>query len=107
MTEEHKRIICKTCNRDVWNTILGQCENCHMNRMETKQEMNKGEILVTIHNMRGEYAHEQNESLKRIGKVALEGAPIMRNTDLAVAYYEAQAKVVILDELLEKIASEK
>jgi len=54
--------------------------------------------------MRGEYAYEQNETLKRIGKSALEGMPIL-NTDLAIAYYEAKAKVSVLDELLEKIAN--
>ena len=67
--------------------------------------MNKGEILVAIHNMRGEYAHKANEDLKRIGKTALGGAPMLQNSALAIAYYEAQAKVSVLDELLEKIAN--
>jgi hypothetical protein len=65
--------------------------------------MNKGEILVAIHNMRGEYAHKTNEDLKRIGKAALEGAQVSLNPSFTRAYYEAQAKVAVLDELLEKI----
>ena len=73
---------------------------------EEERRMNKGEILVAIHNMRGEYAHEHNEALKRIGKAALEGAQDLKhNESLALAYYEAKAKVSVLDELLEKIAN--
>lgn len=67
--------------------------------------MNKGEILVTIHNMRGEYAHKASEDLKRIGKAALGGAVVSLNPSCSRSYYEAQAKVSVLDELLEKIAN--
>jgi|ERR1700724_66740 len=70
---------------------------------EERARMNKGEILVAIHNMRGEYAHKASEDLKRIGKTALGGTPIMPTSTLAVSYYESQAKVSVLDELLEKI----
>jgi hypothetical protein len=67
--------------------------------------VNKGEILVTIHEMRGEYAYKSNEELKRIGKMALEGAPIYLNMGYTRAYYEAHAKLSVLDELLEKIVN--
>lgn len=67
--------------------------------------MNKGEILVAIHNMRGEYAHKSGEELKRIGKLALGGAVVSLNPSCSKSYYEAQAKVSVLDELLEKIGN--
>ena|SRR2546430_13540511 len=100
--------ICETCHNHVYFTIRGKCEECYRNSIisEVKQQMNKGEILVAIHNMRGEYAHEQSAALMRIGKTALEGSQdLKRNESLALAYYQAQAKVSVLDELLEKIAN--
>jgi hypothetical protein len=69
--------------------------------------MNKGEILVEIHEMRGEYARASDEALKRIGKASLNDGVfpiILNNSHLSKIYYTAQAKVFVLDELLEKIA---
>jgi CRISPR/Cas system CSM-associated protein Csm2 small subunit len=67
--------------------------------------MNKGEILVAIHNMRGEYAHKMNETLMKVGKNTIEGsllAPLFA-PNLERDYRDAKAKVSVLDELLEKI----
>jgi hypothetical protein len=75
-------------------------------RLNTHMEMDRHSATEAMQEMRAKYAHEQDESLKRIGKTALDGTPIMRNSDLAVAYYQAQAKVAVLDELLEKIERE-
>lgn len=67
--------------------------------------MNKGEILVAIHNMRGEYAHKMNEALMKVGKNAIEGSPLafLATPNLERSYHSAKAKVAVLDELLEKI----
>lgn len=67
--------------------------------------MNKGEILMTIHNMRGEYAHKQNEALMQTGKNTIERPLLgpLTASSLERSYYNAKAKVAVLDELLEKI----
>lgn len=62
--------------------------------------MNKGEILVTIHEMRGECAHDQKAALMRVGRAVVEDES---STAFIQVYHEAKAKVMILDELLEKI----
>jgi hypothetical protein len=69
--------------------------------------MTKAQILIEIHEMRGEYAHKMSEDLKRIGKAALGGVIFLGIADspLTRSYREAQAKVSVLDELLEKIAN--
>jgi hypothetical protein len=69
--------------------------------------MNEYKILVIIHEMRDQQAHKIGEELKRIGKAALGGTIFLGISDppLARSYREAQAKVSVLDELLEKIAN--
>jgi hypothetical protein len=93
--------ICEAC----YFTVREKCEKCIRN--EVKQQMNKGEILVAIHDMRGEYAHEMNESLMKVGKNVIEGSLLapLATPNLTKSYYQAQAKVSVLDELLEKIAN--
>ena len=105
---EKKVYICNTCNNSSDGTIL----DCIRKRIESRgpgcypeNGMTKGQILVEIHEMRGEYAHKMNEELKRIGKMALEGAQINLHPMHTKAYYDSQAKVMVLDELLEKIAN--
>jgi hypothetical protein len=79
-------------------------------RLNTHMEMDRHMVTEVISDMRAKYAHKAGEDLKRIGKQALGGSllpPMMGNSALAIAYYQAQAKVSVLDELLEKIESEK
>lgn len=107
---DEKVYICNTCNKEVDRTSLGQCDDCARNMFHSRDTgcypetgLTKGQILVQIHEMRGECAHKMNEELKRIGKMALEGAQINLHPMHARAYHDAQSKVMILDELLEKI----
>jgi hypothetical protein len=72
-------------------------------RLNTHIEMDRSIVTDVISDMRAKCAHESGEALKRIGKTALGGVPIMPASTLAVTYHEAQAKVSVLDELLEKI----
>jgi hypothetical protein len=53
--------------------------------------------------MREKHSYDMGESLKRVGKVAIEGGEIIPYIQ---EYCEAKGKVMILDELLEKIGSE-
>lgn len=112
MSEEltFHRLVCNTCNKSTDRTILGECEDCIAKRIESRGPgcypetgLTKGQILIEIHELRGEYAHKMSEELKRIGKMAIEGAQINLNPMHTRAYYESQAKVSVLDELLEKI----
>lgn len=62
--------------------------------------MNRSEILATAHEMRGEYARKQKDALMRVGRAVIEEES---SKSYIQAYHEAQAKVLVLDELLEKI----
>lgn len=105
---EHK---CRTCGRQTDETFMSECKYCIKDRIEARgpgcypeNGLTKGEILIEIHELRGEYAYKMNEELKRIGKMAIEGAQINLHPMHTRTYYESQAKVAALDELLEKIA---
>lgn len=65
------------------------------------------QIMETIYETRAQYSHEANEALKEVGKTAISGSPIvlMGNSPLVRAYYDKQAKISALNELLEKIAN--
>jgi hypothetical protein len=64
--------------------------------------MDKKQIIDAIQDMLGKYAHEARKALIRIGEATIEGE---RDNASIVAYHEAQAKVYVLGELLEKIAN--
>jgi hypothetical protein len=60
------------------------------------------QVRNIIINMLGKHAYEARKALIMVGEAAIEGE---RDNASILAYHEAQAKVFVLDELLEKIAN--
>jgi len=68
--------------------------------------VNKSKIIEAIYTMQADYSAEANELFKTIGQAVLTGESHVAN-DAAIKAAQNQAKVDVLEELLEKIEQEE